>query len=89
MASKRALKTVRKSYKEVLLSQGRMPTQKVPPPEELARLLLTPRYQDLRNRLFGFFLIFLVQTEVVGKQEAGEIMNFWQEKNLSETPGRH
>jgi hypothetical protein len=53
----------------------------VPPPEQLERLLLTPQYQYLRNRLFGFFLNFLVRTELVGKKQAGQIMNLWQENN--------
>jgi hypothetical protein len=57
----------------------------VPPPEQLERLFLTPQYQDLRNRIFGLFLNFLVQTELVGKQQAGQITNFWQENNHSET----
>jgi hypothetical protein len=47
-----------KSYKEALLSQGRKVTQNVPLPEQLERLLLTPQYHDLRERLFGFFITF-------------------------------
>ena len=42
IGSKKALKTAQKSYKEVLLSQARKPTHKVPPPEQIERLLLTP-----------------------------------------------
>jgi hypothetical protein len=41
MASENALKTVQKSHKETLFSQARQPTQEVPPPEQLERLLLT------------------------------------------------
>jgi len=42
MASKKALKTFQNSYKEALLSQARKATQKVSPPVQLERLLLTP-----------------------------------------------
>jgi hypothetical protein len=57
----------------------------VPSPEQLERLLLTPQHQDLRYRIIGFFLNFLVQTELVGKQQAGQIMNLWWENSDSET----
>jgi hypothetical protein len=42
MASKKDLKTGQKSYKEAMFSQARKPTRKVPAPEPLERLLLTP-----------------------------------------------
>jgi hypothetical protein len=42
MASKKALKTAQKSYKEVLFSPARKRTHKMRRPEQLERLLLTP-----------------------------------------------
>jgi hypothetical protein len=57
----------------------------MPPPEQFERPLLTLQHQNLRDRLFGLFLNFLFQTELVGKQQAGQIMNLWQKNNHSET----
>jgi hypothetical protein len=48
-------------------------------PEQVERVFSSQQY------LFGFFLKFLVQTELRGKQQAGRIMNFWQENHQSQT----
>ena len=86
-ASKKALKGAQKSYKQALLSQTqRQKSREVPPPEQLERLLTTPEYAGVLERIFANFLNYLVQSEFIGKQQTPQIMDFW--KSARENPAR-
>jgi hypothetical protein len=72
-ASKKALKKAQKSYKDALVL-GANKTHETSGPDHLERLLMTFEYSGLIERLFERFLQYLVLQDLLGRQQAVQIL---------------
>jgi hypothetical protein len=72
-ASKKALKKAQKSYKNALVV-GANKKHETPEPDHLERLFMTPEYSGVIERLFERFLQFLVSQDLIGRQQAVQIL---------------
>jgi len=73
IASKKALEKAQKSYKDALVV-GDNKTHETAGPDHLERLLMTPEYSGVIERLFERFLQYLVSQNLIARQQAVQIL---------------
>jgi len=72
-ASKKELKKAQKFYKYALVL-GANKTHQTPGCDHLERLLMTPEYSVVIERLFERFFQYLVSQDLIGRQQAVQIV---------------